>query len=313
MPWSDLPPLNALLPFEATVRLGSASSAALELKVTHGAVSRQLRILESAVGNELFDRRGRGLEPTPAAVELSKQVASALDLLSSAVRQAQPRAERSTVVVSCEPTLLMRWLLPRLPTLTAQIPEMNVHLSAAGGPIDLRREAVDVAVRRNDHAIPNSLQVTKLFEEWIGPVCSPEVAAHAQTRGYRVIPRLTAGTRPEAWDTWQQVSAEQLDDAPHRVFEHFYLSLEAATAQLGVAIGPYALVKNDLETGRLVAPRGFLRDGSSYVVLTSTRGVDDRVIEVVKWLRRQAADSIPPGHLRGLPGEPGATKPTARS
>jgi DNA-binding transcriptional LysR family regulator len=38
------------------------------------------------------------------------------------------------------------------------------------------------------------------------------------------------------------------------VFDHFYFSLQAAVAGLGVAIGPWHLVRDDLESGVLVAP-----------------------------------------------------------
>jgi DNA-binding transcriptional LysR family regulator len=54
----ELPPLNALRAFEATARLQSVTRAAEELHVTHGAVSRQLRVLEEALGLRLFNRQG---------------------------------------------------------------------------------------------------------------------------------------------------------------------------------------------------------------------------------------------------------------
>ena len=41
-----LPPLNALRIFEVAARAGSYSAAARELNLTHGAVSRQIAILE---------------------------------------------------------------------------------------------------------------------------------------------------------------------------------------------------------------------------------------------------------------------------
>ena len=41
-----LPPLNALRAFEAAGRLGSFKEAAIELHVTPGAVSQQVRLLE---------------------------------------------------------------------------------------------------------------------------------------------------------------------------------------------------------------------------------------------------------------------------
>ena len=57
----DLPPLNALRAFEATARLNSVSQAAELLHVTHGAVSRQLKVLEEHLGVSLFVKDGRGL------------------------------------------------------------------------------------------------------------------------------------------------------------------------------------------------------------------------------------------------------------
>lgn len=58
----DLPSLNALRAFEAAARLHSISLAAEELHVTHGAVSRQVRLLEDDLGVALFGKDGRGVK-----------------------------------------------------------------------------------------------------------------------------------------------------------------------------------------------------------------------------------------------------------
>lgn len=55
----DLPPLNALRMFVVAARHLSFSRAALELHVTHGAVSRQVRALEDHLGVALFERQVR--------------------------------------------------------------------------------------------------------------------------------------------------------------------------------------------------------------------------------------------------------------
>ena len=62
-----LPPLNAIKAFEAAARLGSFTRAAEELNVTHGAVSRQVRLLEDWLGTRLFVRTSRNAVPTRAA------------------------------------------------------------------------------------------------------------------------------------------------------------------------------------------------------------------------------------------------------
>ncbi|MFG7973916.1 LysR family transcriptional regulator, partial [Pseudomonas paraeruginosa] len=66
----ELPSLNALRAFEATARLHSISLAAEELHVTHGAVSRQVRLLEEALGVPLFGKEGRGIKLTDAGLRL---------------------------------------------------------------------------------------------------------------------------------------------------------------------------------------------------------------------------------------------------
>jgi LysR family glycine cleavage system transcriptional activator len=48
-------------------------------------------------------------------------------------------------------------------------------------------------------------------------------------------------------------------------FEHYYFTLEAAVAGLGVAIAPWHLVMDDIRAGRLVAPLGFDESAYQYV------------------------------------------------
>jgi hypothetical protein len=57
--------LNAIKAFEAAARLGSFTRAADELNVTHGAVSRQIRLLEDWLGVRLFLRTSRNAVPAP--------------------------------------------------------------------------------------------------------------------------------------------------------------------------------------------------------------------------------------------------------
>lgn len=53
---TELPPLNSLRAFEAAARLQSMTLASKELHVTHGAVSKQIRVLEDYLGFALFVR-----------------------------------------------------------------------------------------------------------------------------------------------------------------------------------------------------------------------------------------------------------------
>ncbi|WP_351225064.1 LysR family transcriptional regulator [Streptomyces sp. NPDC002133] len=263
------------------------------MHLTHGAVSRQIQQLEHALGVSLFERRNRSVVPTPAAHTLAREVADALGLLNSATRRTRAAVAPGPLVLSCEPTLLMRWLIPRLPLLTDAAPGLDLHLVASGGPVPFDREGIDAAIRRNDFELPEGVPAHRLFDERIGPVCSPELARGLiSPAGLADLPRLHTRTRPTAWSDWAACAGTALPaGATEQTFEHFYLSLQAAASGLGVAIGPLALVHDDVRAGRLVAPFGFEADGSAYVLLTILPPEDERVAVLLRRLGEQA------GHL----------------
>jgi LysR family transcriptional regulator, glycine cleavage system transcriptional activator len=303
MNWADLPPLGTLVAFEATVRHRSVSKAADELHLTHGAVSRQVQQIERSLGTVLFERRNRAMVPTQAATTLASSITETLNQLSVAARRIRQTARPGPLVLSCEPTLLMRWLIPRLPALSDTAPGLELHLCAAGGPVPFDREGIDVAIRRDDFELPPGVRALWLFDEQIGPVCTPELARRlTTTAGLAELPRLHTRTRLNAWDDWAKCLKARLPPARGQTFEHFYLSLQAAAAGLGVAIGSHALADDDLATGRLVAPFGFERDRSAYFLLTTRPPDDARVTTLLTWLHAQAAEldheSASPTHRR---------------
>ncbi|CAI3787100.1 Glycine cleavage system transcriptional activator [Pseudomonas sp. MM227] len=132
----SLPPLASFRFFNAAAQNQSFMKAAEQLHVTHGAVSRQIRSLEDALGVELFDRRNRAVFLNHAGRLLHDVTQPMFEQLEQAVRQVQQKAREDTLVVSCEPTIAMKWLIPRLPAFHQAHPQIQIQLLAAGGPID---------------------------------------------------------------------------------------------------------------------------------------------------------------------------------
>ncbi len=99
---------------------------------------------------------------------------------------------------------------------------------------------------------------------------------------------LHTRSRPQAWSQW--FAAQGLDPATMRhdqSFEHLHYMLEAALVGLGVAIAPSYLVEEDLRTGRLVAPWGFI-ETPARLGLWLPAGPPRRDIErLVEWLRQE--------------------------
>src|SRR4028118_1086683 len=68
------PDLNLLLTLDVLLAEGSVARAAQRLRLSPSAMSRALARLRNATGDPLLVRAGRGLVPTPRALELRERV-----------------------------------------------------------------------------------------------------------------------------------------------------------------------------------------------------------------------------------------------
>ncbi|GEP53695.1 transcriptional regulator GcvA [Reyranella soli] len=269
-----LPPLKALPAFEEAARHLSFSAAARELNLTHGAISRQMKSLETHLGVRLFRRLNRRVELTDAGAAFLPATRTALDVVEASAARLSTATRQGPLVVSCLPTFMMRWLIPRLYDFNARHPAIDVRLSASSAPVDFAREGVDVAIRIGAGPWPDGVEAHAFMNEEIGPVCSPALAERGKLRRSADLGRhalLHTETRADAWADWlARVKTANIDAPKGQRFEHFYFLLEAAVAGLGVAVAPKPLVMEDLKLGRLVAPFGFVKSGRQYCLLYPT-------------------------------------------
>uniref|UniRef100_UPI003F2119FC LysR substrate-binding domain-containing protein n=1 Tax=Rhizobium sp. F40D2 TaxID=3453141 RepID=UPI003F2119FC len=191
-------------------------------------------------------------------------------------------------MVSCEPTFTQRWLIPRLPQFNALHPDIEVHVLAAGGPVSFDRSHIDLALRRSDFSWSPELFVETVVEERVGPVCAPRLLAGGGD-DILSLPRIHSVTRRDAWARYLADNRIGDPNPPgSHAFEHFYLSIEAAIAGLGAAIGPEPLVADAVESGQLVAPLGFSSNGYNYILLSRLAFEGDtRKRDFLAWLRAQ--------------------------
>src|SRR4051812_27207089 len=131
-------PLNALRAFEAAARYLSFKKAALELHVTAGAVSHQVKVLEDYLGLPLFRRLTRALELTPEANAMLPKVREGLDNLTEALDRVRRRVATCSLTVVTPPNFAARWLVPRLARFTTAHPNVELHLASRPGMIDGR-------------------------------------------------------------------------------------------------------------------------------------------------------------------------------
>src|ERR1700710_2231620 len=104
-----LPPLNAVRTFEAAARHVSFTKAAEELHVTHGAVSRQVALLEEWFGIKLFRRGPSQLSLTEAGRLYFREVTAILDRLAFASMDMKGHAAPTALRINAPPTFTLRW------------------------------------------------------------------------------------------------------------------------------------------------------------------------------------------------------------
>jgi LysR family glycine cleavage system transcriptional activator len=251
-----LPPLNALRAFEAAARLGSFKAAADELGVTHGAVSQQVRLLEDWLRGKLFERHNRRVVLTPAARAYLAEVGPAFDRVAAAT--AQYGHDAGVVLrVNAPATFALRWLVPRLARFRAYHPEIRVSLETSNQPLEALSAAYDVVVRGGPDSFYGYAVRVFLSEQRL-PVCSPALLDRVPLREPQDLRRHTllhSLSLPRLWDDWlAEAGVAGLEPEAALTLDHFYLTLQAALDGIGLAMGPTALVADDLARGRLVAP-----------------------------------------------------------
>jgi DNA-binding transcriptional LysR family regulator len=282
---SDIPSLDDLRAFEAVARLGSVRAAADELALTHGAVSRRVSKLAADLGLRLLEADGRGVRLTANGQTLAQATGKAFGLLLEALTEIRTVSAPAPIILSCERSLSMRWLIPRLSRFQDRYPDIEVHLSTGGGALDFARERVTLAIRRLDFPVNPEWTIITLMPERVGPVMLPSLRGSFEKGDYVA---LGARTRPNAWQAWLDAHPSAPRPRTTRLLDHHFLMAEAALGGLGVALAPQAITADDVMSGRLEAPFGFDPDGTDYgLIYPKTMVMTDDLAALRDWLIRQ--------------------------
>jgi LysR family glycine cleavage system transcriptional activator len=297
--FSHLPPLSAIRAFEAAVRHGGFQRAGEELHVSAGAVAHQVKQLEAWLGVQLFQRQARGVVATPAA----RQYAAALNPMLAGLEQASEAVRRQNdahvVTVTSVPSLVARWLMPRLGRLREQHPDIDMRVMASLHAVDLVRDGVDVAIRLGSGPYPG-LKTDVLMEEWFSAVCSPSFkAAHPDfstpadllrapllhDEGEMRIPDEVK------WARWLQHFGVAYTGTTRPSFSHTYLTLDAAADGQGVAIAAEPFIAEDLRSGRLVRllPQRVCGPYRFHLLRTADAEARPAVKAFCDWIKAEAA------------------------
>ncbi|HKG74009.1 MAG TPA: transcriptional regulator GcvA [Aestuariivirgaceae bacterium] len=265
-----LPPLNSLPSFEAAARHLSFSKAAEELHVTHGAVSRAVRHLETQLGVQLFTRKVRSVALTTLGASYAAEVRQSLDHLAAATL-AMSGQQSSVLTVSTLDAFASKWLVPRLFKFRLAHGGIDIRLSTSEKLADFVSDGIEIAIRYGRGQYPG-VRSELLMQEDLSPVCSPALldGPHPLRNPTDLIYHtLIHDDFPIDWAMWLRMAGIEGID-PHKG-PSFYASehvVQAAVQGEGVALGRSSLVDDDIAAGRLVRPFEFrLSAGLAYYLV----------------------------------------------
>jgi len=290
-----LPSIDGLRAFEAAARLGTFERAADELAITASAVSKRVATVEELIGSALFSRTGKSLALTAAGREYLEQVRQALSLLTAMPqhRRAVQRVQRLRVVTP--PTFARQILVPELEAFTRSHPEVELEVVLSMPFLDSQGPEAEVEVRHGD---PQVLGGQVLMNDVVLPLASPALLQRQpELRTLRGLARGPLLRTPiEPWTPWLRAAGLDVPEpaAGPRLVD-LGLTLEAAVAGQGVALGRPSLARPWLRSGALVALSALqVRPQAQYQLLKHDRS--DAAQAFAAWLaltcERIAAEAL---------------------
>ena len=249
--------LRALQAFDEAAIHSSLTKAADMLNVTHGAISRQIKLLELHLGVTLFHRRPNGVELTQAGERLHHATRGAFSALQLGVADVRRLHHRRSITVSLSTSLALKWLVPLLSSFQQDHPGLALLLDTNDAFTDFDTSEVDVALRFGEPPWGGELHYERIRPEELIVVAAPslieEFRRPMRAKDVADLPLLHDAFNA-GWESWAAqvgLSGDRINAQDVKFVDSAVL-LEAAIDGQGVALARQLLAKRDLQLGRLV-------------------------------------------------------------
>ena len=193
------PDLNLLITLDVLLREGSVARAAKCLRLSPSAMSRALARLRETTGDPLLVRAGRGLVPTPRALELRERVSHLVQEAEAVLRPAQvldPARLQRTFTLRNTDGFVETFAAALLARIAAEAPNVRLRFvqKADKASTLLREGRVDLETGVVDDSTDPTLHSRILFHDhWIGvvreghPLSAGKVSAKRFASGQHIL------------------------------------------------------------------------------------------------------------------------------
>ncbi len=263
--------LNSLRAFEVAGRKMSFTEAADELHITQGAVSYQIRELESRLGLKLFKRDIRKVSLTDAGERLYKVTRRALIDIDSEIQALTSSQNTSPLTVAVSTYVTTRWLSKRLTSFLNAHPDTALQLQHAVNTPDFKVGMYDLAIRWGKSPWEGVLS-RELLAMPMMPVCSPALLKGENNlinhpENLRFFTLLRDQENVDLWPTWldkAEVPQDSINSS--RIITDPMVRVQAALDGQGVMLAD-GLVDAELASGDLITPFNISLEGYGYHLL----------------------------------------------
>lgn len=246
--------------FLAVHRAGTLTGAARALGTAQSTVTGHLQALERSLGEPLFERRARGVVPTPHADDLAARLAGPLDALASVLAGARTdgTAIAPPVRLGGPAEFLAHVAMPALAPLVTDGVRLHVTSGLTAELLDgLRGGHLDLVVATSRPA-GRRLTAEPIGDEELVLVAAPghhvdrERLSRDGAAALADLPLLAyAADLPLARRYWRHVFGVRLEREPALVLSDLRALRAAACAGAGVTVLPRYLCEAELTDGRL--------------------------------------------------------------
>ena len=297
-----LPSATSLVVFEAAGRHENFTRAAEELGMSQAAVSYAVRGLEEQLGAPLFHRVHRAVELTDVGERFHADVSAGLARIQKSAEDIRAKGREVNVTLAASTAFASMWMLPRLPRLRQDLPEVDLRIQTSVRELDLEEESIPLAVRGGGDPVDWPRYHTALLApEVINAVASPAfVEAHGMPRTpadlarHRLIWLEEPVRKACDWPEWFSSAGVRYPAQARRLaINDYVLVIQAVLSGEGVALGWRHLIEGQVRSGALVPVGGHVlkTDDAFYIVWPRSRELNGPARRVRDWLQEEGRQS----------------------
>ncbi|WP_159593803.1 LysR family transcriptional regulator [Chelativorans xinjiangense] len=244
-------PLNSVRAFVTIARERNVTRAARALGTTQSSVSRHLAVLESYLGAQLIERRGRYTELTEFGRLFANAVSEPLDSIFFTAQRMRrrDRADANRIVVRTSLSTFAYTLL--IPNLQGFSNEMGGAVVDVVSSLSLpsTTDGFDVLITR-DLALSEPSDHWEIHNEQLVCVGAPQHVPGKDLSVVRSLPVLTITSRPDILPTWlRAMNLKPADIKLGARYDHHYLALPAVTTGKSLLVAPEIVVSDLIRQG----------------------------------------------------------------